>query len=191
MKPARVAVALAVTLATALGMAPSAQAAGVTTITLKVVGCEGCTITPVWAITGQDPVTFASAEVIDGQVFFAVPTPQTAGMSFNLTPKPNVSIDAEPVIVTQFKGVKPGTSVTRKMAKSAQQATACWAGTTQSAITLTVIVRRVLLPSFPNQAKKVSVPLAWFQPTAETTGGFGPTQKGVIAQQEAWYCPAG
>jgi hypothetical protein len=33
--------------------------------------------------------------------------------------------------------------------------------------------------------------LAWVVPTVATTGGFGATQRGTIANQEAWYCPKG
>ena len=101
-----------------------------------------------------------------------------------------MSIDAEPVIVVQYQGVAPGARVTKATALKAKQASACWAGTSEAAVTLTVVVRRVKLPAFPDESKKATVPLAWIQPTAQTTGGFGPAQKGVIAQQEAWYCPA-
>jgi hypothetical protein len=186
-----VAVTAALSAAALTVVAPPALSAGVTTITFTVTGCEGCQITPVWAIQGQDPVTFATTTVVDGSAFAAVPTSLTQGMSFNITAPWKVRIDAEPVIVTQYQGVAPGTTVTKAMAKKAPKATGCWAGTTDKAVALTVVVRRVTMPSFPDESKKARVPLAWIQPTAETTGGFAVTQKGVIAQQEAWYCPAG
>lgn len=190
MKRTIVALAVALTAAAAI-VAPPAHAEGVTSITFTVIGCNGCQITPVWAITGQVPVEFATTTVIRGTAFASVPTAQTEGLSFNITPRRQVSIDAQPVIVTQYQGIAPGTKVTKAKAKKATQATACWAGTTRANVTLTVVVRRVALPSFPDQSKKTMVPLAWIQPTAQSTGGFGPTQKGVIAQQEAWYCPPG
>ncbi len=144
-----------------------------------------------WAITGQDPVTFATTTVIDGSAFASIPTSLTAGLSFNITPRWKMDIDAEPVIVTQYQGIAPGTRVTKAQAVKAKKATACWSGTTQPEVTLNVIVRRVTMPAFPDASQKTTVPLAWIQPTAQSTGGFGPAQKGVIAQQEAWYCPAG
>ena len=64
------------------------------------------------------------------------------------------------------------------------------ASTQGMSLTLRVIVRRVQLPGMMT-GSTAKVPLAWMSPTVGTTGGFDKAQKGVIAQQEAWYCPAG
>jgi hypothetical protein len=190
MKSIGIAVALA--LVAVGGLAPVASAAtGDTTITMKVTGCNGCTITPVQAITGAaDSWTGTPVKVSGGQAVLTVPTTRTPGMSFNLEASWQVDINAMPVIVTQYQGRQPGQAVTKRQAMAARQATACWAGTADPAVTIRVTVRRVMLPAFPDGQKKTRVPLAWMVPTAQTTGGFSPTQKGVIAQQNAWYCPA-
>jgi hypothetical protein len=172
--------------------APAAQAADPTTtdITFAVTGCNGCVITPVWAIEGQGVVTFASTTVVDGSAMATVPVASTSGMSFNITAPWKVDIDAEPVIVTQYQGRAEGSRVTMSQAKASAKATACWSGTTAASVTLRVTVRRVQLPGLMTSGT-VKVPLAWMRPTVGTTGGFAKAQKGVIAQQEAWYCPAG
>lgn len=160
-----------------------------TTITMTVSGCEGCTITPVQAITGSTAVyTGTPVKVTGGQAAFVVPTSKTAGMSFNLEATWPVDINAIPVIVTQYKGIRAGQAVTRPQALAARRATACWAGTASSAVSLQVKVGRVTMPGFPSG--RATVPLAWFVPTAAATGGFSRAYKGTIAQQDAWYCPA-
>lgn len=167
----------------------SAAATANTTITMAVSGCEGCTITPVQAITGSSNVyTGTPAKVTGGQAVFVVPTSKTVGMSFNLEATWQVNINAMPVIVTQYQGVPPGQTVTRAQALSAKRATACWAGTASTAVSLQVSVSTVMMPGFPSG--KAKVPLAWFVPTAATTGAFSKAYKGTIAQQDAWYCPA-
>jgi len=185
----------ALAIAAALVVAPSAVAEDMTTLTMKVTGCDGCTITPVQALNpGSVQATVwtgTPAKVKEGAVVFTVPTSKTQGMSFNLEARRPVGIDAVPVIVTQYKGAQPGQRVTKRQAKAFAQATACWAGTSSPTVTLRVIVRRVWLPGMSMDGGMVKAPLAWIRPTAATTGGFGPAQKGVIAQQEAWYCPAG
>lgn len=180
--------------AVAVGIAaPQALAADTPTttdITFKVTGCNGCVITPIWAIEGQGLVTFASATVFEGTAVATVPVASTAGMSFNITAPWKVGIDAEPVIVTQYQGRAEGSRVTKRQAMASAKATACWSGTTAASVTLRVTVRRVQLPGMMTSGT-VKVPLAWMRPTVGTTGGFDKAQKGVIAQQEAWYCPAG
>jgi len=172
--------------------APHAPAAGSTSITMKVTGCNGCTITPVQAIEGEDAIwSGAAVKVKGGKALLTVPTARTRGMSFNLEAAWNVAINAMPVIVTQYESTQPGQSVTKKQAMTFTRATGCWAGTTEPAVTVNVTVRRVTMPAFPPSGKKKTtrVPLAWMVPTQSTTGGFDTASKGVIAQQNAWYCP--
>jgi hypothetical protein len=181
------------TLATLAIVLPTVAAAEpTTTITMNVNGCNGCTITPVQAVTGAADVwTGSGGKVTGGSVVLTVPTARTVGMSFNLDASWQVDINAIPVIVTQYQGFQPGQRVTRQQAMAAKRATACWAGTAEPAVTLRLTVRRVWLPGFPEGTRRTKAPLAWLVPTAASTGGFSRTSRGVIAQQEAWYCPAG
>jgi hypothetical protein len=175
--------------AAAIGIVGGASAVEASTvITMRVTGCEGCTITPVQAISGQADIwTGTPTKVRGGQAQLTVPTSRTAGMSFNLDATWPVDINAMPVIVTQYQGFAPGQRVSVAQAKAAKRATACWAGTSQPSVTLSVRVGRVMMAGFP--AGRAKVPLAYLVPTAETTGGFSDTVKGVLAQQEAWWCP--
>lgn len=196
----RVAASTAVTTALVLAVPATAMAApapaaaptatsAATTITLTVTGCEGCVITANQFDRGTDAVYGSGKAVVtDGVATVSVPTAKTAGMYFTIqTPKP-VAIDALPLITTQVKGHKAGTTLTRAQQIAGKKASACWAGTTEPAVEIDVTVNRVKMPSFPNAKKKVAVPLARFSPTVKALGGFDTAYKGVLATQDVWPC---
>lgn len=192
--PAMVAVGLAAAVVTG-GAAPvGAATAGTTTITLNVTGCEGCVISASQfrstAATSPTGGVYSSADVTvtNGVAVLTVPTARTAGMYFLIqTPRP-ARIDAQPLITTQVRGHRAGSSLTRAQQIAGTRASACWAGTTASAVTFAITVNRVLMPSFPNGTKRTPVPLARFTPTLKAPGGFGPAYHGVLATQDVWPC---
>lgn len=170
------------------------QASGTTTITMQVTGCDGCSITPTQGLrlSKNDATTWVGtpATVSGGRAVMVVPTRRTAGMSFTIDlPKP-VQIGAMPVITTQYKGVAPGSVVTRAQARAATDASACWSGTSSSEATLDVRVSRVVMKKFPGPGL-VRVPLAWVVPTLDAPGGFDEAFKGVLGTQEGVgaFCP--
>ncbi len=67
-----------VTLAAGVVLAPAAAAAGTTTITFNVTGCNGCTITPVqWVDTSAEPWQGDPVTIVNGVATATVPTANT------------------------------------------------------------------------------------------------------------------
>jgi hypothetical protein len=176
--------------------APPASAEGMTTITLKVRNCDGCTIQPMLLRTDADgqvaDYTGTKVKVRDGVAVMRVPTDDTPGMSFLVDGPGREAIDALPVLVVQYKGYAPGSVVTRAQAKAAKQASGCWLGTSASSVTLRARAMTVQLPTFPPDGTTTSVTAAWLVPTGNAVGGFDQATKGVIATQNSgWPCNAG
>ncbi len=169
--------------------APSATPGPTTTITMNVRGCEGCVIQANQFVDDRTtPYQSAEAKVTDGVVTLSVPIANTTGMYFSIQTAKPVAIDALPLITTQVRGHRAGTTLTRAQQIAGKKASACWAGTTATTVTINVTVNRVRMPGFPNAKKKVSVPLARFAPTVKALGGFDTAYKGVIATQDVWPC---
>jgi hypothetical protein len=178
------------------GGAPPSLAADTTTITLKIVNCEGCAVQPMLLRTDADgqvaDYTGDRVKVRGGVAVMEVPTDDTPGMSFLIDGPGKEYIDALPVLVTQFRGYRPGTVVTRAQAKAAKKASGCWLGTSASSVTLRARAATVLLPRFPPDGTTTPVTTAWLVPTAKAVGGFDDVTKGVLATQNSgWPCNAG
>ncbi len=195
------AVVALVLVAAAVAVAAPAKAgdvatSGMTTITMKVANCEGCSIRP--SLTRVDADGKAAGyygkavKVRNGVAVMRVPTSKTPGMSFRINGPTREPVNYAPVVVVQYKGYKPGTVVTRAQAKAAKQASACWEGTSSSSVSLSVRAARVLVPTFPPDGTTTLATFGWFVPTGNAPGNFGPTYKGVIGTQDAgWDCDAG
>ena len=196
MKRAIAAIASLLTIAAIGVVAPPASAAGMTTITLKIRNCDGCTIQPMLLRTDADGAeadfTGDKVKVRDGVAVMKVPTDDTPGMSFLVDGPGPDNIDARPVLVTQYKGYAPGTVVTRAQAKAAKKASGCWLGTSANSVTLRARGMTVQVPAFEPEGATTSVTTAWLVPTANAVGGFATVMKGVLATQNSgWPCNAG
>lgn len=172
--------------------APPAMAEDMTTLTLRVSGCDGCTIsawTPTVSSTGGPTVT---ARVKDGVATMQIPTAQTTGTSFQIDPVKDPDMDAVTLIVFQYRGVEPGVRVTKAQAKTYRRGSACWAGTTGTTAQLRVRVRRVWGPAFApsaaNPAKRTLQPLAWVVPTEQSAAPYWPLFKGALQVQDNPTC---
>lgn len=193
MRRALAAISIGVFAVAGLSAAIPAQAdTGATTITLNVTGCEGCTIQAM-QYTNQTTKVYQSApsKVKNGVATIGVPTARTKGMYFSIVTPKAPRINALPLVTVQYKGVAPGATVTKAIAKASKSASACWAGTTSDAATIAVTVKRIVMGSFPNASKKTSVPLAFFQPSVNAYGGFNKPFKGLVATQDVWVCGPG
>lgn len=170
---------------------PTASAAEQTTITLRVIGCEGCTIQPgQWRNASDEPWNGRKGVVQGGLVTLTVPTARTAGMAFTITAPWAVDQNAAQNVVVQYSGVQPGTTPTRAQIRKAKQATACWAGTTKQRVRLAMRVNRIRIDAFPPGSGRGPYPLAYLLRTPESTGGFSDVAiPGVIGnQQGGWLC---
>lgn len=172
-------------------LAPAAQAAPSTTVTMKVSGCEGCTVlSSAWTDAKGQPWDGPTAKVKNGVATLVVPTDRTHGMSFVLEPTWKPNFNAETVIVTQYQGFTPGQKVTWGKARKSATASACWSGTTSPDVTIDVAVKKVPLPSFPAGTKPAvtRVPAAYFTVTDKASGQSWSTIKGVLGAQDAILC---
>jgi len=169
---------------------PASAVVPMTTVSMSVTGCEGCTITPSQYRKGmKEAWSGTAAKVTNGVAMLTVPTSRTAGMYFAIEAAWKVEINAQPLITMQYKGKPVGGTITREQAIASKRGSACWAGTAASTTALTVIVRRVMMPAFPNGNRRTSVPLAWVTPTPRAPGGFSSAYRGVLATQDVWVCP--
>lgn len=169
------------------GTATSA-AEPMTTITMNVSGCDGCTIFPSQQLKSQDePWNGTKGRVKAGQVVLVVPTSRTNGMVFAIQATPmGAAINAEPLIVMSYKAVAPGTSLTKAQAMTYRRASPCWVGTTASAFVMDVTVKPISVAAFPSGRTKA--PLAWANPMQPATAPYWPTVKGMLATQNTVPC---
>lgn len=169
---------------------PASAATQQTTITMTVTGCEGCTIVP--ATTPADSTETYNGprvKVKNGVATIVVPTAMTSGMYFGVEAAWKSDINAQPLIVFQYKGAPVGGSPTKADVMSYKKASPCWSGTSSSTAAIAVMVRRVWMPAFPPKAgARTQVPLAWVKPTQNATAPFWPTIKGVLAVQNSVEC---
>ena len=121
----------------AAGGPASATPSGTTVVTVKVKGCEGCTIQAFAALQeemGAMPyVDWRSRRltVNNGAVTFEIPTAYTNGMSLQVTaPWERGSVNAVPMAT---------------LSKNSW----CWPGTTKSKVTLRLIVKKLTTDGFP------------------------------------------
>lgn len=189
-RPLVLAITALISLAAVPLAVPASAAVPMTTLTMSVTGCEGCTITPSQYRKGmKEAWSGTAAKVSNGVATLTVPTSRTAGMYFAIEATWKVEIAAQPLITMQYKAMPVGGTITRAQAMASRRGSACWAGTTESTAALDVIVKRVLMPAFPPGDHKTSVPLAWVTPTTKSPGGFNSAYKGVLATQDVWVCP--
>ena len=180
----------AVAAALSLATGPAHAASPTTTITLKVTGCEGCTIGVQRAITGGNPSKITPAKptfwegtpvkVKSGVATLKVPTVNTSGMSFTITAPWQTANFVSNIVLGSARPA--GSNVTSSQQAATTQATACWAGTAKTAVTIKV---QVVKASVGGGATAAS---AWATPTVATVGALADTTKGTLGNQEAYYC---
>lgn len=170
---------------------PPAQAADpTTTITFRVTGCEGCVLQGATTPETGDVYNAPKARVQGGVATVTVPTAETVGMYFSVDAPWKVLINAQPLLVFQYKGQPAGGRTTRPQAMASKRASACWAGTTAPTVELRVVVHRVRMPAFDpgGTAKTTQVPMAYVVPTQAALTPFWPLVKGVLATQNSVAC---
>ncbi len=158
-----------------------------TTITFRVTGCDGCTISAWVPVLTPDGGPAAKAKVKDGRASLQIPTAQTQGTSFQITPVKNPYMNAVTLIVFQYKGAAPGDVITKSQAKTYRRGSACWAGTADEAAQIRVRVRSVWGPAFApdekNPPTRARQPLAWVVPTQQAAAPYWPLFKGALQAQ--------
>lgn len=141
--------------ASALMLAPTAMAApdgGTTTITLRVSGCEGCTLRPkAWLQEESGAQPWASwngpkLRVRKGKATFTVPTAYTNGLSLEIrAPWMKGDIGAVPLVALS-QGTPSADDPTFI------EGNHCWTGTTASTAQLAITVRKVTVDGMGGKA---------------------------------------
>lgn len=171
------------------------SAVGTTSLTLKVRGCDGCTIQPVRAgTTATTPVWRGrTKKVRNGVVHWTVSMRHTVGMSFDIGDPHAVNVGAMPDIVVAYRGLTVGERVLAGVARHKKRANGCWAGTRRAATTLRVRVERFRTTSaFPPLVQGYSIRPYFVRTRAHLRLGsgtmYGPTFHGAIGNQDAYFC---
>lgn len=176
--------------------ASSASGTAMTTVTLVVKGCEGCTIGVQRGLQNEPASTVKpskpdhwdgpTAVVKNGFATLTLPTAYTAGASFTVTAPWEGLTDGMTNVVLGGK-TPPATVISVARAMHRSKATACWAGTQsgQAIIRVTVIKRKML----GLDDKPTAFPIAWASPTVATVGPLTKTLgKGLLGNQDMFFC---
>lgn len=171
------------------GTGAGAHQAAHTTLHLHLTGCDACSVQLFQAIDGRPAVWHSVKRKVgaDHRVSFRVPTRRTHGMSFTLDAPWAKGLSAIPNMVTRYRGHDIDSVVTRKAARAGRHAEGCWAGTsTNGGIRLDFAVSRVKARTVTG-APTVA-PLVYATHTMSSWRPMVKTVKGMIANQEAFYC---
>jgi hypothetical protein len=159
-----------------------------TQLTLEIADCEGCVISLVSYVYGStDFWNSKSRKVEDGSVTFAVPTARTLGVSMQVRTPWEGGTGFVTNVVLRYQGFQTGDRIGFRPARASKRATACWAGTTEDAVTMRVKVRRVQVRG---DGGKVPGSIAWAPVTQDWLRPLVNTWRGVVGTQDAMPCKA-
>jgi hypothetical protein len=174
-------------------VAPASAAVPTTQLTLKVPGCDGCIVDVASYLygTGSDaPLIWDGAKpkkVATGEVTFVVPTDRTPGLSITVRAPWEGPTGFVTNVVLRYKGEQTGDRVGFTAARAAKRATGCWAGTTQDAVTIKVVARKVKVAGYgtqvPGTIAYAKVTQDWLRPLVNTFHG-------VVGTQDLMPCKA-
>lgn len=163
---------------------------GTTQVTVRVAGCDDCTITAVWAAF---PATSAPSDVWnsgalpvrDGRVSFPVPVTKSQGLSFEVA-SPRDKKEAVTVAVVRYAKAPIGTTVTAEQAANSTEAFGCWAGSTFAEETLDLQVD--WFAGTDIEGNPAQLLRAYFNPGLATFGTASATTNGDLSHQNVWSC---
>jgi hypothetical protein len=188
------ALAGAASLATALvpAAAPAAPAEhratarSTTVLTVQAPRCAGCKITAHSALTSAPRDVWSQTVVVrDGVATFRVPTGHTRGLSLSLSTPWEGLQGYVTKVAMRYGDAQTGDRMGFARARTQQQATACWAGTTASRATLALGIREVRVKGLIGE---VNGTIAWARTTPEWLAPMRATTKGVLGAQSVDYC---
>lgn len=168
--------------------AASERAAARTTLTVHAPGCEGCEITAQSALTSdyEDVWQARPTEVLDGVATFRVPTDRTAGLSMSLRAPWERRLGYVTVVAMRYAGTQPGDVVSKREARGKRRASACWAGTRDTAYEMTLRTRKVRVVGIG--PGRVPGTLAWARTTQDWLGPVRRVFDGVMGGQDIDFC---
>jgi hypothetical protein len=160
--------------------------AGRSRIDIALNDCEGCIVTAyVPLVKGKDLQTWVSKPVKDGRTSLVVPTASTRSMSFDVQGGKTVQLtfeNARPAVVLAY----------RTPAGGRQEGNWCWAGTSDSVVTLTIRHSRLPASQFagalPGEDHEDVFEARPAFPVV--AGEWQPSPDGGLGHQDAPYCSA-
>lgn len=165
------------------------QAAPRTDLTLRIRGCDRCTVQLQHAIDGEAEHVWTSRQQrvgADHRVVFDLRTARTHGLSFVLRAPWGGDTGAVPNMVTRYAGHRVGRVVHRVAARHARRAEGCWAGTRAASARLRFQVDRVRARTLEGRPTKA--PLVYSRHTLPSWKPMVRTYRGTIGNQDAFYC---
>lgn len=174
--------------ATASSKSPASN--GMTQVTVRVAGCDDCTIKAVWAgfppaATPDDIWNSGDLPVVNSAVSFPVPVAKSQGLSFEVS-SPRDRKDAVTVAVVRYANAPAGTTVTAEQAAASTEAFGCWAGSTFAEETLDLQVD--WFTGTDIEGKPGQMLRAYFNPGLATYGTATTTTNGDLGHQNVWSC---
>lgn len=171
--------------------APAHRGVPMTRVTFKVAHCEGCRVHVQSARTSNYNSVWQSQtkSVRNGQVSFLVPTAKTRGLSVNATSvdeqRAKIPTGYVTMAVFRYAGVRAGQHMTAAKARTMRQGTACWAGTSRSAVTMPLVIRSVRVAGTTGMT---SGTISWFPTMRRSMAPMQRTPHGVFGTQEVIFC---
>ena len=173
--------------AVASGASAGAAPGQNTTLTLTIKNCEDCGVglVSVMAADYEDLWQSPEKKVKNGEVTFKVPIDRTAGLSIAVSPPWETAVPYETMVALRYKGYAPGDKVSYSDINDAKKASGCWAGTTEAALTLKVVVKKVTVMG---NMGPVNGSIAFAKTTQPYLQPMHPVWDGVLGSQDVFGC---
>jgi hypothetical protein len=166
---------------------PTTVPAGMVRITFMAANCEGCRFTAVDTTARPKPATYPSTYVHNGKATVLVPIKLTRDMAFRADYSEPMGIGgARPDLVLGYPGVKDGTELDWETVQTKEQGNYCWAGTTESDISIHVIHKVFTDPKDKQTPTAIAF---WASPTLPVDADrYRQAFHGGMGDQDFPYC---
>jgi hypothetical protein len=161
--------------------------AGMVKITFLAANCEGCRFTAVDTTARPKPVTYPSTYVSNGRATVLVPINLTRDMAFRADYSEPMGIGgSRPDLVLGYPGVADGTELEWETVQTKDQGNYCWAGTTETQISIHVLHR---IFTDPKDKQNPTAIAFWASPTLPVdTDRYRQAFHGGMGDQDFPYC---
>ena len=161
-----------------------------TALTFEVPGCEGCRFQLYQGREASDakhPTAWISREkkVRDGVVSFVPRSRHTFGMTATVIAPWEGQTGYLTTVVFRYGHEQVGDEVSFREARSKRRATGCWEGTRRDALTIPVVVRKVMVQGVQ---ERVEGSIAYLPTTQSWLPPMQRARHGVLGTQEIQIC---
>lgn len=181
-----------------MGVVTPASADGLTTIRIKVTGCNGCKIFAHdsahrdWSTVKHGYSRILDrAKVRNGKATLKVPTAQTPGMSFAVYDGPYSTGGGVPMVAVRYQGKAVGETVSEYEAAGAATGSFCWAGTDRKRVSMRFAATKWINPSVPKAAPGYHLMQVWAATTLPSwydDVNMQETLDGGLGNQQGPFC---